>query len=150
MAFHVESGTGDKDVGTILSEINITPMVDVMLVLLVIFMVTAPLMNSSGVSVQLPEATAAPINESSNALWISIDKKGTIFIENRPLTSEEFESKFQSIVKARAPKEVFLRADQSVPYGIVAKSMAAIQAAGVFKIGMITETPSGQKKGNNP
>ena len=143
MAMHMDS---DEDEAPILSEINVTPLVDVMLVLLVIFMITAPLVSMSGVPVELPKANAGAIKDSDNSLWVTIDKNGTVYVDKRALTQAEFDEKFRKIVEARAPKDVFIRADENVPYGYVARAMAEVQAAGVSRVGMVTESPRARRK----
>ena len=144
MAMNVDM---DSDDGGVLADINVTPLVDVMLVLLVIFMVTAPLINPAGVPVELPKtASSAPIKKQDEALWVTIDAKGAVYIDKRKLSPEEFDEKFRIIVQELAPKDVYLRADEQVPYGHVARAMAEIQAAGVSRVGMVTE-PAGKRKG---
>ncbi len=124
----------------ILSEINVTPFVDVMLVLLVIFMVTAPMMES-GIDVNLPKVESGPVEGRQKPLIVTIDRKGAIFINKRRLKLAELERKLQAILKRRTDRVVYLRADASVPYGKVARAMAAIRNSGVERIAMITEPP---------
>jgi len=138
-----------KDGRTVLSEINVTPFVDVMLVLLVIFMVTAPILYH-GVNVSLPKVESKPIPaaESSRKLVITIDKKGGISIDNKSVSLSKLKLKVRAVMKKRGQdvrkEHVFLRADASVPYGRVIEVMAEIKNAGVEKVGLITE-PLGVK-----
>jgi biopolymer transport protein TolR len=121
-----------------LSEINVTPMVDVMLVLLIIFMVTAPLIQQ-GVKVNLPETKAAPVESTDKKLVVSIDVNKHVFIGDAEVALEEFEAKLKANAKAQQDKEMYLHADRDLPYGIVVDVMAAAQRAGVTNVGMITD-----------
>jgi biopolymer transport protein TolR len=123
---------------TTMSEINVTPMVDVMLVLLIIFMVTAPLIQQ-GVKVNLPETKAAPVEASDKKLVISIDVGKHVFIGEAEVKLEELEEKLKTNVKAQADKELYLHADKELPYGVVIEVMAAAQRAGITNVGMITD-----------
>lgn len=118
----------------LMSEINVTPMVDVMLVLLVIFMVTAPMLMH-GVDVDVPKATATPIEMKKEHLVVAIDSKRRVFIGKRQVTLPQL----GAVLSARRDTRVFLRADQGVPYGVVVRVMAAISRAGVKKLGMVTD-----------
>ncbi|MBM7114154.1 protein TolR [Archangium primigenium] len=124
-----------------MSEINVTPMVDVMLVLLIIFMVTAPLIQQ-GVKVNLPEARAAAVEASDKKLVLSIDAQKRVFIGEAEVPVEELETKLASNAKAQADKELYLHADRDVPYGVVVDVMAAAQRAGITNVGMITDPTS--------
>jgi biopolymer transport protein TolR len=121
-----------------MSEINVTPMVDVMLVLLIIFMVTAPLIQQ-GVKVNLPEAKAAPVEATEKKLVLSIDGRERVFIGDAEVALDELEEKLKSNAKAQADKEVYLHADRDISYGVVVEVMAAAQRAGVSNVGMITD-----------
>ena len=123
------------------SNINVTPMVDVMLVLLIIFMVTAPLIQQ-GVKVNLPEAKAAPVEAAEKKLVLSIDAQRRIYIGEAEVAVGELETKLATNAKAQADKELYLHADRDVPYGVVVDVMAAAQRAGITNVGMITD-PSG-------
>jgi biopolymer transport protein TolR len=122
----------------LLSEINVTPFVDVMLVLLVIFMVTAPMMIE-GLNVDLPEASAKPLDSEKEHLIISINKAQQIFINDFEVTLEFLREKLIKILQGRADRDVYLKADKSIPYGTVVQVMAEIKGAGVEQLGMITE-----------
>lgn len=121
-----------------MSDINVTPLVDVMLVLLIIFMVTAPMMMQ-GVEVNLPQTTAKSIKTREDPLILTINKKRQIFLEDRQIGLNELENKMKSIFKYRRSKELLLRADREVPYGFVIKVIAGIKRAGIDKLGMVTE-----------
>jgi biopolymer transport protein TolR len=127
-----------------LSEINVTPMVDVMLVLLIIFMVTTPLIQQ-GVKVNLPETKAAPVEADEKKLVVSIDANKKVFIGEAEVALAEFEEKLKANAKAQKEKEMYLHADRDLPYGVVVDVMAAAQRAGVTNVGMITD-PMGASK----
>ncbi len=122
----------------LMSDINVTPFVDVMLVLLVIFMVTAPMMIQ-GLNVDLPEASAKPLDSEKEHLIISINKQQQIFINDFEVSVESLRDKLLKILQGRTDRDVFLKADKSIPYGTVVQVMAEIKGAGVEQLGMITE-----------
>jgi len=121
-----------------MSDINVTPLVDVMLVLLIIFMVTAPMMMQ-GVEVNLPQTTAKSIKTREDPLILTINKKREIFLEDRQIGLNDLENKMKTIFKYRRNKELLLRADREVPYGFVIKVIAGVKRAGIDKLGMVTE-----------
>jgi len=123
-----------------MSEINVTPFVDVMLVLLVIFMVTAPLLQY-GVDVELPESSRQPLEIPKEQVVLSIRKDKTIQIDRYEVALSDLENKLKGIFAGRKDKQIFLQADRSVPYGYVVKTMAVIKAAGIDSMGLITESP---------
>ncbi len=127
-------GRGDRP----LSEINVTPFVDVMLVLLVIFMVTAPLLQQ-GIDVDLPETTTQPLRLSDEPLILTVREDGKTFLARQEIPFEDLPDKLEAIFEGRDDKEIFLRADQKAPYGLVVKAMAAVRAAGATKLGIVTE-----------
>jgi len=127
-----------------ISQINVVPLVDVMLVLLVIFMVTAPILQQ-GVSVELPQAKAGALSGEDEQLVVSIDKKGTVFLNDNTIKVDELGAKLEAVTRLKPDKQVFLRADRAVPYGEVVRVMAAIKAGGVQSLGMITELPTEKK-----
>ena len=121
-----------------MSDINVTPLVDVMLVLLIIFMVTAPMMME-GVEVNLPQTQAKQMKTEEDPLILTVDRQGGIHIEKHTIALEEIEVKVKKIFQYRRDKEILLRADKDVPYGFVIKVMAAVKRAGITKLGMVTE-----------
>jgi len=121
-----------------ISQINITPLVDVMLVLLVIFMVTAPILQQ-GVSVDLPEVAAGALAGTDEQLVVVVTRDGKVQLNDSPLKVDELRQKLTAIVRLRPGREVYLRADKSVPYGTVVEVMAAVRNAGVKRLGMVTE-----------
>jgi len=121
-----------------MSDINVTPLVDVMLVLLIIFMVTAPMMTQ-GLDINLPQTTAKSIKTQEDPLFMTINKKGEIFLEEHLIRLEDLEDKIKSVFKYRREKELLLRADRDLPYGVVIKVIAAVKRAGIDKLGMVTE-----------
>lgn len=123
---------------TTLSEINVTPFVDVMLVLLVIFMVTAPMLRH-GIDVDLPKASVKPVEIGDRQLILTITKAEKIFVHKNEINLKDLRPKLQKLYEGRTDKEIFLRADKEVSYGFVVKVMAEIKNAGIEKLGMITE-----------
>ena len=121
-----------------MSEINVTPLVDVMLVLLIIFMVTAPMMTQ-GLDVNLPQTTTSNLKTEEEPLIMTVNKKGDIFLEETQVSLDDLEQKVTSIFKYRREKEILLRADRDIPYGLVMKVMASVRRAGINKLGMVTE-----------
>jgi biopolymer transport protein TolR len=128
--------TGDNK--KMMSDINVTPFVDVMLVLLIIFMVTAPMMMQ-GVEVNLPKTETKRIKSQEDPLILTINKKKEIFIETHRIKLDELEKKALRIFANRREKEILLRADKDVPYGFVIKVVSRIKKAGIEKLGMVTE-----------
>ena len=122
----------------LMSDINVTPLVDVMLVLLIIFMVTAPMMMQ-GVDVSLPEATADPLESEKEHLIITINTKNQVFINDFEVTVDGLGEKLEKILQGRSDREVFLKADKDISYGTVVQVMAEVKGAGVEKLGMVTE-----------
>jgi biopolymer transport protein TolR len=122
----------------LMSDINVTPFVDVMLVLLIIFMVTAPMMMQ-GVEVNLPQTTTKPIKTPDEPLILTINKEREIFLENRKFDLDDLEPKIRKIFENRREKELLLRADRDVSYGLVVEVMARVKRAGIDKLGMVTE-----------
>ncbi len=130
-------GNGRK---RLVSEINVTPLVDVMLVLLIIFMVTAPMMTQ-GVNVDLPETTAKSLRQEEKPIVVTVDKEGAISINTIPLARELMIQELEKKYAANKKQPIFLRADKNVPYGHVVTVMADIKTVGFDKIGMITKPP---------
>jgi biopolymer transport protein TolR len=132
-----------------MSDINVTPFVDVMLVLLIIFMVTAPMMVQ-GLDVALPQVTAKPLETKEEHLMITVNKDQQVFINDFQVTLDTLQDKLSKIIQGRTNPEVYLKADRDVPYGMVAQAMAQIKDAGVDKLGMVTEPATPDKEGKKP
>jgi biopolymer transport protein TolR len=133
--------TSSQREGAVLAQINVTPLVDVMLVLLVIFMVTAPIIQQ-GVQVNLPQAKAGAITGSEELLVVTVAKDGKIYLNDNAMGLGELSQKLQAIRKLQADKQVYLRADQDVKYGLVLKTIAEIKQAGIERLGMVSRPPS--------
>lgn len=133
MAF--SSSNQDDDV---LSEINITPLVDVMLVLLVAFIVTAPLLNKA-IHVNLPKTEATASVDPKKPLMVSVDKAGVVYFDKQPVPLAQVESQLEQRKQQDADLAVSLQGDERVPYGPVAKVMGAIQHAGIAKLSLVTQ-----------
>ncbi len=124
--------------GRPLSEINVTPFVDVMLVLLIIFMVATPMMQQ-GIDVDLPETTTQPLRVKDEPLILTVKKDGKLFLGRQEIAQAELQAKLTVIFEGKDSREIYLRADKEAPYGIVAKAMGAARNAGATKLGMVTE-----------
>jgi biopolymer transport protein TolR len=133
--------------GQYMSDINVTPFVDVMLVLLIIFMVTAPMMIQ-GVDVSLPEATAMPLESEKEHLVITINKDNQVFINDFQVTVDFLQEKLEKILQGRTDREVYLKADRDISYGMVVRIMSEIKSAGVENLGMITQPVDLEKEKN--
>jgi len=127
-----------------LAEINVTPLVDVMLVLLIIFMVTAPML-SMGIDVNLPKVQSKSVDVTEEKLVLTINEAKEIFLNKTPMPLGELNSKLGAIFANRIDRELFLRADKNVPYGFVVEVMSEVRKSGVDKLGMITEPPEETK-----
>lgn len=121
-----------------MSDINVTPLVDVMLVLLIIFMVTAPMMMQ-GINVSLPKTTSKPLPAEKEHLIITVDRSQQIYINDYKVALEGLRTKLKKIYEGRSDEKVYLRADKGVPYGVVVRVMSEVKNAGVEKLGMVTE-----------
>jgi biopolymer transport protein TolR len=126
--------------GALASQINVTPLVDVMLVLLIIFMVTAPIIQQ-GVEVNLPKVKAAALPGKEEQFIVSITRSREVYLNDTRISPEQLSEKLKAISVERPNRQVFLRADDAVPYGEVVRTMAAIKAAGIEDVGMVTEMP---------
>jgi len=124
----------------LMADINVTPLVDVMLVLLIIFMVTAPMLQM-GIDVNLPRVKAKSVDVAEEKLVLTINGAKEIFLNKSRMPLSELGIKLKHIFTSRIEREVYLRADRNVPYGFVVEVMAEIRKAGVDKLGMITEPP---------
>ena len=129
---------GQNNNRAVMAEINVTPLVDVMLVLLVIFMVTAPMMQQ-GVQVNLPKADTKAMTPAEESVVVSVDKSGKVFIDKDEVPAGDLRKRLSTLFATRAKKEVFLKADAGVPYGEVVRTMADIKGAGIERLGMVTE-----------
>ncbi|MDH5649058.1 MAG: protein TolR [Gammaproteobacteria bacterium] len=129
----------------LMSEINVVPYIDVMLVLLVIFMITAPLLTE-GVKVDLPQAQAKPVDaQDDETLVVTIDRKGNLFLDDKPIDRDALARKVEKIMKLRPKTPVLVRGDHRVDYGVVVKTMTLLQGAGVPGVGLVTEPPKTQR-----
>ena len=120
-----------------MADINVTSLVDVAFVLLIIFMITAPIMQG-GVDVQLPRAEARPL-QPKEGLVVSIDRRGQIFVDETGLALDDFRAAFPAMVSARQPTGVYLRADSRVNYGVVVRVLAIMRASGIGDVGLVAE-----------
>jgi biopolymer transport protein TolR len=138
----MEVGQNSNRRRTVLAQINVTPFVDVMLVLLIIFMITAPMMEK-GVDVALPEVENAPnLSAVKEPLIITVNRKGQIMVgSNRVENAAKLTPVLQQVLSEREDKTVYLEADKAVPYGQVVQVMAAVKRAGVVKLGMVAQEP---------
>ena len=125
------------------ADINVTSLVDVAFVLLIIFMITAPMMQG-GVQVQLPRAEARPLQPEQGVV-VSVDRRGRIYVDQSVFSYEDFRVTFRGLVARRKPAAVYLRADDGVPYGDVVRVLAVIRASGVRDVGLVAEEETPQK-----
>ncbi len=137
MAFNVDSGNGGRRIGTSLAEINIVPLVDVVLVLLLIFMLTAPMMYR-GIDVNLPKSASRPTAvEERMVLTVTRDKR--LFLNDREVALATLDTTLRSAFESRTDKTLYLKADAALPYGDVVDTMDRVRRAGIEKLGMLTE-----------
>jgi biopolymer transport protein TolR len=127
-----------------ISQINVTPLVDVMLVLLVIFMVTAPIIQQ-GVQVNLPQTRSSAIPGTEEHLVITVAKNGRVYLNDNAMSLPELGAKLRAIKKLDSNKQIYLRADQEVRYGTVMQTIAEIKQAGIERLGMVTRPPSEER-----
>ncbi len=123
---------------TALSEINVTPLVDVMLVLLIVFMISAPLMQQ-GIQVDLPKANAPTLNEIPDQLVLVVDKSRNVTLSGKRIPQGTLRERLAAIAKAKPEIQVFIQADQAIPYGVVAQVMAEVKQAQITRVGLVTE-----------
>jgi biopolymer transport protein TolR len=131
----ISTGNGER---RLMAEINVTPLVDVMLVLLIIFMVTAPMLTQ-GVDVNLPQANAKAMRAEEERLVLTVDMHSRIFIGKQPVEFNNLNTRLKGVLARRTDKQVYFRADRAVPYGFVVKVIAEARNAGIEKLGMVTE-----------
>ncbi len=150
MAFQATMPGGGKRRGRrrapVMSEINVTPMVDVMLVLLIIFMVSAPLLTV-GVPIDLPQSQAKSLEQDKEPLTVSVNEKGALYLQNSQIDLEALVPKLQAIAEARGGTEarIYVRGDRSVNYGTMMKVMGRLSAAGFHRVALVTEFEQGSK-----
>jgi biopolymer transport protein TolR len=132
----MKSGSGGDELN---SEINVTPFVDVMLVLLVIFMITAPMMNNTGVDLQLPQVAAKNIDDPEGKLVLSIKKTHEIFLGGTAVTWQDLETKLKANDRVKKEAALYIEADTNLAYGVVLTAMAVAKTAGVEKVMMLTD-----------
>ncbi len=140
---HIEGSNYRSE--AMLSEINVTPLVDVMLVLLIVFMISAPLMQQ-GIQVDLPKTKSPALAEQEKPVVIAVNKNGNVEIGKNEIPSSQVTEKLRAIFEKREKKEIFIQADKGIAYGIVATVMAQAQAAGISRIGLVTEPKDARSK----
>ena len=129
---------GTSKTQTALSEINVTPLVDVMLVLLIVFMISAPLMQQ-GIQVDLPKANAPTLNEIPDQLILVVDKSKSVIMNGNRIPEGTLRTRLEAIAKAKPEIQVFIQGDKSVPYGTIAAVMAEVKQARITRVGLVTE-----------
>lgn len=146
MSFSAQGGSGGRGRSKFrrapMADINVTPMVDVMLVLLIVFMVAAPLLTV-GVPVELPKTQAAALSGDNEPLTISIDSKGQIFLQETTVKADELVPRLTAIAKNGYEQRIFVRADSGIDYGTVMDVMGRISSAGFSKVGLVTDSVTG-------
>ena len=133
-------GVGGKS-RTTMAEINVTPLVDVMLVLLIVFMITAPMLQHE-LDVNLPVAAGIPQVTAEDQVVLTVNKQGNIYLDQTAYTLDTLRPKLQALYQTRRNKDLFLRADTDVPYGKVIQVMDEVKKAGILKLGMLTQPPA--------
>jgi len=141
----VRPGRGGRSRRPPMSDINVTPMVDVMLVLLVIFMVTAPLLNV-GVPVDLPKTTAAPITGQDEPLVVSVNAEGKIYLQETEIAIDDLAARLQAITQNKPDTRIFVRGDKSINYGRIMEVMGDINQAGFKHVALVAELPASAPK----
>jgi biopolymer transport protein TolR len=132
----MSSGGGGKS-RMVMGEINVTPLVDVMLVLLIIFMVTTPMMQQ-GIDIELPETASSGVPTAEEPFVLQIKKNKKLYVGDQVIASADLGKRLQAIFEKRTNKQIYLQADKAVDYGFVAETMAEIRAAGIYNIGLVT------------
>ena len=128
-----------------ISQINVTPLVDVMLVLLIIFMVTAPILQQ-GVRVDVPKVAGGPLAGQEEQLVVNVGKGGETYLNDTPMPLDQLAEKLRAIVAARPDRQLYVRADQAVSYGVVMRVMGAVRDAGLTRVGLVTEPPTDRRR----
>ena len=131
---------GRRDRLPISADINVTSLIDIAFVLLIIFMIAAPMLQG-GVDVQLPRAVARPLS-TKEGLIITVDRSGRVFVDREGMSFEQFRASVRAIVARRHPSGIFLRGDRNAPYGAVVRVLAVLREAGIADVGMVTEDES--------
>jgi biopolymer transport protein TolR len=139
------NGNGKRGVYKPMSEINVTPLVDVMLVLLVVFMITAPLLTV-GVPVDLPQTQASPINEPKEPLVISINSEGKVYLQETTVEVDQLVPRLQAITNNNPSTSIYVRGDRAVNYGRVLEVMGLVSGAGFTKVALVSEQAPDQKR----
>ena len=143
MGFSVKHGGaaagGARSTPTTLAEINVTPLVDVMLVLLIVFMVSAPLMQQ-GIQVDLPKAGGGTLNESQDPIVISVNKRREIAFNGTTIEGDSLRTRLEAIVRVKPDVQILIQGDQGVPYGAIAQVMGEVKRAKVQRVGLVTES----------
>jgi biopolymer transport protein TolR len=144
MAMKGLSGGSGRRRHAMMSEINVTPMVDVMLVLLIIFMVSAPLLTV-GVPIDLPQTKAKSLDQDKEPLALSVNEKGQVFLQNSEIKIDELVAKLQAVTQSRGGYEerIYVRGDRKVDYGTVMRVMGRLSAAGFHRVALVTEVEQG-------
>ena len=138
MAFMMSPPEGDRE-ETVLADINITPLVDVMLVLLIIFMITAPMLHQ-GIEVALPQADSEPLPmRVDDPLVLSINRDGLVYVQDEPIHPSQLIERLQPLVAARGDDTVFLKGDRELPYGVIMEVLDILHNGGIQHVGMVTE-----------
>lgn len=144
MAVKLASTNNRRSRGTLISEINVTPLVDVMLVLLIIFMITSPMLVS-GINVDLPETTSSPLSGQDEPLVVSINNKGELYLFETKIDRKDLSKKLASILKEKKDTRIFVRGDKNVAYGDVVNIVAEIHSAGFSKVALISNIKHNEK-----
>lgn len=138
MALISSASEGDRD-ATVLADINITPLVDVMLVLLIIFMITAPMLHQ-GIEVALPQADAEPLPmRVDDPLVLSVNRDGLVYVQEEPIHPSQLIERLQPLITARGDDTVFLKGDRELPYGVIMEILGILHDGGIQHVGMVTE-----------
>jgi biopolymer transport protein TolR len=138
MAFGAPTHGGEG--GGSISDINVTPLVDVMLVLLIIFMVTAPILQQ-GITIDLPKVQAGPLTGEEEQIVVNVARNGEVYLNDTRYELPALTTKLRAIAAVRPDRQIYVRADQNVVYGDVMRTMGAVRAAGLTKVGLVTEPP---------